>query len=101
MHKFFEKSSASILPFVAVGFVILTGVVTMIGLYGKEVSREAHIKKIQGESEQVKQEIVVLQEKLVDIVKSENLKQLAAERSLVEDKSPEYFKGGLWVSALR
>jgi cell division protein FtsL len=79
----------------AVGVAIL-----LIVLYNTVINFEHKISAAKLEMKKIETETAELKENLFNLLGSDNLKKVAEENGLVEDKNPEYFKLKQWQIGL-
>jgi len=89
-------------PFIGIGCGIVFGALVLIGLYGKQVGITSQAREVQKKIEALHGEQATMQQQIVALTSSEHLRKLATTLSLVEEKTPEYFRTGeQWAAALR
>lgn len=65
---------------------------TLIILYNYTIDFNQKIKNFKEETKRIETESVVLKESLFNILSSENLKKVANNNGLIEDKNPTYIQ---------
>jgi cell division protein FtsL len=80
---------------IAICFAIL-----LIILYNNVINLEHKIGVTKLEIKKIETETAELKENLFNLLASDNLKKIAEENGLVQDKNPEYFKLKQWQIGL-
>lgn len=79
-----------VLAALAVGFV--ASVFWLVALYNSSVNVSHGLSDMRGEFEEVQAQNMALQERILKLMNSDNLKGLAAAKNLVQDKKPDYLE---------
>lgn len=74
--------------------------ILLIILYNNVINFENKISAAKLEIKKIETETAELKENLFNLLASDNLKKVAEENGLVEDKNPEYFKLKQWQIGL-
>ncbi|MEK7076921.1 MAG: hypothetical protein AAB967_01680 [Patescibacteria group bacterium] len=84
------------------GTALVAGAVWLAVLYNQNVNAAHAISGFKEEIQNSKTETAEVKERIFALFRTENLEQLAEERSLVKEKNPQYLRTApQWASASR